>query len=508
MASRIVQNSLLSAVAGGATLMAGFASTILVARLLGVAATGAVAYAIWLATMGVTLLDLGAQATLARYLPELRQRDPVAADDFEASLFRPYLAITLATVAVVGGLAVAFGMSPPGAGGWMSVATVGLLCVSQSLANYGLGTLRGRQAFRTAALTTLVSMAVQLLCVIGGALLFGEIGVLAGYGLGSAPLALRALWLLRRPAARSAGVDRRHLSFAAYTWAGGLASALVWSRSEVFFLQRSWGPEPVALLTAGFTFANLAAQGPMLLTGALLPFFSERVATDRAAVDRAFASGTRVLAFLALPLCFGAAGVMPALIAVVFGPHFAAASLPGSIIVIAAALAAPGAVGTHVMYARDRSDFIFLSNAVGAVLSVLAGIVVIPRYGLLGAACSRAAIQLLLVVWGFSFLRLRLKCPVPVNSLARLTVCAALCAASARLMLNALPGPAALVPAVVAGAAVYFISVRSLGALPEDDLARLLALQDRIPKALRWAPTRLASYLSGGQSPMLSKRHD
>jgi O-antigen/teichoic acid export membrane protein len=43
MASRIVQNSLLSAISGGSTLIAGFASTVIVARLLGTTATGAIA---------------------------------------------------------------------------------------------------------------------------------------------------------------------------------------------------------------------------------------------------------------------------------------------------------------------------------------------------------------------------------------------------------------------------------------------------------------------------------
>jgi O-antigen/teichoic acid export membrane protein len=505
MASRIVQNSLLSAISGASTLLGGFVSTIIVARWLGVAATGGIAYVTWISAMGVTLLDLGAQASLARYLPEVRRGGTAAADAFAAALFRPYLAICCALIAVVGaGAALWGGPLLAGVGRIEGVAAVGGLCLLQTLANFALGELRGQQNFRAAALTTLVSMILQIVFVVGGAVAFGEIGVVLGYGCGSLPLALRALRILgRRRETQVPGLERRHVRFALYSWAGGVASALVWSRSEVFFLQRSWGEHAVALLTAGFTFANLAAQGPLLLTGALLPFFSEKVGVDREGVNRAFASGTRILAFMALPLCFGAAGVMPGLIAITFGPHFADASLPASIIVIATALAAPGAVGTHVMYARDRSDFIFYATSVGAVLSVLAGLLIVPRYGLMGAACSRAVIQVLLVVAGFAFLGGVLKCPAPINHLLRLIVSAAVCGLAARATLDALSGGMALPLAVGVGAVVYFLCVRLLGALPEEDLARLRDLQSRLPKAFRWAPAGLANILSRRAPPSL-----
>lgn len=504
MAGRIVQNSLLSAISGGATLFAGFISTILVARLLGVAATGAIAYATWLSMMGVTLLDLGVQSTLARYLPELRRNGEHSVDAFTTSLLRPYLAISVVVILAAGIVAARYadpvltGVDPR-----IGVTLIGVLCVLQTLANFTFGELRGRQEFRTAAITALFSLALQTILVAIGALAFGEIGVVIGYCCGAAPMALRALRHLgRRPTKARIALDPRYVRFAAFTWAAGLASAFVWSRSEVFFLQRSWGSEAVALLVAGLTFSSLAAQGPMLLTGALLPFFSEKMSIDRDAVNRAFASGTRILAFLALPLCFGAAGVMPGLIALAFGPRFADASLPGAIVVLASALAAPGAVGNHVMYARDRSDYIFYSALAGGLLSILAGLTIIPRYGLMGAACARAAIQVLLVVCGFWYLQVRLKCPVPLNHLLRLAASAAICGLSARATLDALPKSIALVAAIFAGAVVYFLSVRLLGALHEEDIARLRDMQHRLPRPLRWAATYLASFLSRGAAPL------
>jgi hypothetical protein len=114
----------------------------------------------------------------------------------------------------------------------------------------------------------------------------------------------------------------------------------------------------------------------------------------------------------------------------------------------------------------------------------------------MGAACARAAIQLLMVVAGFAFLGVVLKCPPPINHLVRLVVAAALCALAARLTLDALPRALALPAAVAVGAVVYVLAVRLLAALPEDDLARLSELQSRLPRPLRWAPAGLAHLLS------------
>jgi O-antigen/teichoic acid export membrane protein len=508
MAGGIVKNSLLSAVAGAATLLGGLISTIVVARLLGVAATGAIAYATWLATMAVTLLDLGAQATLARFLPELQRQDGERAADLASALFRLYAAVSGVVVLGVGvGVALFSGASIGNMGRVPAIVAIAALCVLQSLANFGLGEVRGRQAFATGARILLVSMLLQISFVTIGAMLFGELGVLFGYICGSAPMATRALRLVARRTRGALALDRRYVRFALFAWAGGIASALVWSRSEVFFLQRSWGPEAVALLVAGLTLANLAAQGPLLLTGALLPFFSSKGDADRAAFDRAFASGTRILAFLALPLCFGAAGVMPGLVHLFFGARFAGASLPGAIIVIAAGLTGPSAVGTHVLYARDRSDFIFLCSLTGAVVSVVAGLTVIPAFGLLGAACSRAVIQVGLAIWGFRFIQSRLGCPVPIAHLWRLVVSAALCSAAAFATLQASPVSIALGPAVLVGAVVYFVCVRWLGALPGEDLQRLAALAELLPAALRWAPTVLTQFLARAPALSLVKPH-
>ena len=70
-AGQFVRNSWFGTIAGASTAFTSFFSSVVIAHILGVASTGIVAYALWLVTVAATVIDLGAQASLARYLPEL-----------------------------------------------------------------------------------------------------------------------------------------------------------------------------------------------------------------------------------------------------------------------------------------------------------------------------------------------------------------------------------------------------------------------------------------------------
>jgi O-antigen/teichoic acid export membrane protein len=133
--------------------------------------------------------------------------------------------------------------------------------------------------------------------------------------------------------------------YALYAWAGALSSAFVWSRAEVFFLNRSAGSAAVGLFSVGVTLANLASQGPMLLTAGLLPYFAQAFGKGALAEMReAYASATRVLAFLVFPACFGMAAVLPTLLPLLYGRPFAGALPAATILVIGAGIGSVASV--------------------------------------------------------------------------------------------------------------------------------------------------------------------
>ncbi|MGY2051388.1 lipopolysaccharide biosynthesis protein [Methylobacterium sp. JK268] len=504
MAGRFARNSVFGTLAGLATALGSFLGMVVVARLLGPDGTGTVAYALWILTLAVTFWDLGIHQSLCRFLPDLTARgEGTEADALAAWLLRP----TLGLAAAGTGLFVLLGSGDPSgapAGGtasagwggtWSAIAAVFLL---QFLASFGIGRLKGLQRFDWAAACTAAGLPLQLAAVALGAWFAGADGAIAGYGAASLlPLAACA-GALRPGAARLDRVLRtRVIRYALYSWGAALTAAIVWSRLEIFFLQRYCGSEAVALFTIGFTFSNLAAQGPVLLTGGLLPYFAENYGQQRRdRIASAYATATRLLAFLLFPACLGLAAILPVLLPLVYGAAYAAAVPVAAILVVGAVAGATGAVGSQMIYAHERSDFIFASGLVGAALTVAAGFLIVPRFGMMGAALARMAIHGVMVGIGAWFITRRFGYPLPLRALGRLLLAALLSAAAAGAVIRAAPVPAALPAAIAAGILAYALAVRLLHALPPDDTARLSALASRLPGRARGPLCNLIGLLS------------
>jgi O-antigen/teichoic acid export membrane protein len=506
--SRFITNSVFGTVAGLGSALTNFCATVIVAHLLGLAATGAVAYAMWIVTLVATFGDFGVNASLSRYLPELLAGgDRQQATSLTGFLLRP---------TVLGSIAAFVGFGLYGAWVWRAGpqfradailwVLIGIACGLQVLSAFTIGYLRGVQRFDRIALMGLISLALQLGGVAGGSVLFGVPGALAGYCAGSLlPAAL--IGFIGRPTPRlDDAIRSRVVRYAFYAWAAALTSSFVWSRIEVFFLQRSAGTAAVGLFTAALTLSNLAGQGPILLTAGLLPYFAGRFGRGALAeVNDAFASATRLLAFVVLPASLGLMAILPVVLPLIYGRAFAAAVAPAVVLAGAAAVGATASVGSNLIYAMDRSDFVFANGIAAALAAIVAGLTVIPAYGVIGAAWARTAIQLSSVAFGFWFIVRRLRCPIPFNELTRLLIAALLCAGAARGCLSLLPPLPALAAAVPAGGIVYLAAVRLLRPLPPRDIDRLRALTGILPPPLR-RPADLALSLIAGSTSAAADR--
>jgi O-antigen/teichoic acid export membrane protein len=69
--SRFVRNSIFGTIGGLVSAAGSFVIGVVLARTLGVGGSGSIAFFLWLATSVALVGDLGATATLTRYLPEL-----------------------------------------------------------------------------------------------------------------------------------------------------------------------------------------------------------------------------------------------------------------------------------------------------------------------------------------------------------------------------------------------------------------------------------------------------
>ena len=485
---QFTHNSVFGTAAGLLTALSSVFASVIIAHALGVAATGVVAFAMWVAMVAAAVVDLGVQASLARYLPELTAAGRADAARWLAGLLWRWLA-GACVIALAGFVAFALwrwqhgSLSATEATMW---GLVGLACVLQALTGFTFGHLRGIQRFDRLALLTVVFLVCQLGGVALGAVYFGATGAVAGYSAGSAVPAALSLRHARPAGTPCSELGTRVRRYALYAWAGALSGTFVWSRAELFFLERSTGSAAVGLFTVAVTLANLASQGPMLLTAGLLPYFAANFGKGAVGeMKAAYAAATRVLAFLVLPTCFGLAALLPVALPLVYGHDFADAVPAATVLVLAAGVGATASVGTTLVMAMDRSDFIFVCGLISAAFAVAAGLTVIPAFGLMGAAWSRAVIQVAAVAMGGGFVFWRLRFPLPLFDLTRLLLAAAICGAVARAVLTLSSGPISLLPAIAAGIVSYAAAVRLLRALHPEDAERLRTLCAVLPARVR-----------------------
>lgn len=482
-ATQFVRNSGYGMVAGLGTAGGNFLTTVILAHVLGVARTGMVSFAMWTVMLCAAVTDLGTQASLARYLPELTA---ASRGDEIGGLIKFLMVRRLApavALAAVGFFFIAARVPQSGIYGAPAIwLLVGLAATLQAVSAFTFNYLRGMQRFDRLAALTIISGGLQLVGVAAGSRWFGIEGAIAGYCVGAIGPAGIALFLVRADARLAAELRRRVSRYALYAWAAGLASTVVWSRFEVFFLERSWGNEAVGLFAVGLTLSNLATHGQMLLRAGLLPYFASSFGRNAVSeIKGAYCTVIRIMAFVMLPASFGLAAVMPAVLPLIYGRAFAQAVPAATLLVVAAAFSAATAAGADVCSGMERSDFIFFSGLACAGISILGGLTVIPFFGVMGAAITRAAMQACAIGLGNWFIMRRLDFPLPLKDLGRLVVAAALCAGAARAVLAGWPGRGALPAAVVAGALVYIGAVRLSGGLPQQDIARLRALGRALP---------------------------
>jgi O-antigen/teichoic acid export membrane protein len=374
---------------------------------------------------------------------------------------------------------------------------VGVSCGAQTLGDIAKGYLRGVHSLDRMARVTALGAAGQLIATCVGSLTLGVDGAMFGYLLGAiirvAPM--RDFWL--EPPELAPDLRGRIFRYAKYQWASEIAALFVFSRVEVFFLQMFWGVTSTGLLTASMLLANLAIQGPMMLTLGLLPHFSEQLARDdREGLQRSYAAATRVLGFLLLPSCFGLAAIMPELLPMMYGDAFEPA-VPSAIVLIVVASLSTGTVGSSVISAMERSDVDFYFGAIGVAISVAGAFFLICPFGVMGAACSRALTQFVVVGLGAWFLGGRSGFQIPFAALSRMASCAIACAGATSVVLAIVPGLAGLLLAVASGAATYITTIRWVEALEPEDIRNLRSIADHLPLPAAPFARRLARLALG-----------
>jgi lipopolysaccharide/colanic/teichoic acid biosynthesis glycosyltransferase len=276
-----------------------------------------------------------------------------------------------------------------------------LFVITGKAAAQGVGDLRGSNV--TIFLEELMFLpAYAVMQVVG---LGGDAAVIGALLLADAATAALA-WgrLLRRGFVRGASAPsfelaRRMYGFGMRGQIGSLIQLLN-LRFNFIFLGALAGPGALGLYAVAAKYAEFLRLVPIAANWVLYPRFARSDAAGAATTSRRMIlRAGAVTATGAVPLALGAVLVIPAL----FGSAFRPAVLPAQILLVGLAAEGVGGVATAFLFGRGRPGLNSLAAGAGVTVTVALDVLLIPRYGAVGAAIASSiaylTTTLCLVLW-------------------------------------------------------------------------------------------------------------
>lgn len=384
-----------------ANLVLSFVLRLIMARTLGRVDYGAIVIGISVLTMGQTVVVLGLHSGVARYLP--RYDDPARRRGVIVSALQVSLplAVGVGVLAVaLAGPAASYVFHDPSVGPVIRV--FGAAIPFAVVVVLFVGTAQGLGRAVPKALNDLSLPLVQIVLV-GGSLLGGlALAWVAGaYVAGYVVLAVGGGYYLLRRTPLGARVDvrpmhRELVAFSVPIMVSSFAVSML-SNVDVFMMGYFASTGDVGIYSAMYSLSNLLSVFLFAVGYVYMPAVSALDADgDRAGIDDVYQAATSLTTTVTLPVLLAILVVPDLIIGLSFGPDF----VPGANALRALALgyAFHAVVGPNMrtLMSIGRARAIMVNNVVAFSANVALNLVLIPRYGFVGAALATTASYVLM----------------------------------------------------------------------------------------------------------------
>jgi len=492
-----LRNTVLGFSSGAAVALAGFIGNAITARLLGPDNLGVLAYVVFCVTITSMFASLGIGIVQQRFIPNLRAEGKNdEADGLIGATTRWSMASTIVCVFLLfaylywPGRDAMVGLSETSQNVVIGVALVWFLF--WRMAEVYQFYLRGEQRFSELARLSAYSAVLKLVVIALGAWLFGIPGALAGYVVGNLLPAARINRLLRVKSWVGAQLRREVTRFALASWVTAVIGGLVFGRTEILFLERFTGIGAVGFFVAAVTVAEMAVQLPPLLLSALLPRFSEQHGLGaQDDMHRLYRTMTALIAMLIVPLCLGLAAVSPVLVPVLFGAEFDDSVPVAAVLLVAAAISSLGVTTLYLLQSIGKTGFLLMSNGIGLIGTIALGFLLVPQFGLMGAAWSRGVVQVSVVLIETWYVTRKLGVSPPYRALGAITLASVAQAAVAYFACQEFGGLVALLIAIPAAIITYLVALRVLAVTRIIDPGLRERLIGKAPQRIRPVVSRI-----------------
>ena len=507
LAVTIAKNSIWLLVDSIAGMAASFFCSIFVARRLGPDFMGQYNYILYFVTVLRMVTEVAIPATVRKFAAEFMGRgDYVALKTFVNRAM--WLQMKLIPVGVAAGLGVVFFSFSHEQ---RPIAVVAVLTIVPGLMlSIPTGALAATENLRFAVSASLAATTVNLtgvtISVIYG---FGLLGLVVSLLTARTVDCVLRFRLYRQQYALLPGsvgkepfdpaLRRRMTQFAGLQLVLTILYALLFDRVEVFFLKSMAPSAEIAFFSITFTLVQYMLLFPGNLAGSASASMMVQQGRSQDEAARTAATTTWFMVLLAAPELFGVAALSSPLLRLMYGAKY----LPAIPVLTALSLFGMGLAlsqpAQYLLMAAERQIFYIVWLVLAAGIDVLGNVLLIPRYGALGAACAKGASQLFAAAGFLTYMVVSFKVALPLGRIAKLISACTVMFIGVRMATRTMPPLLALLVGVPVGVVIFVVLTRLLRCLDKADQYRLRQLERLIPGPLRAPYVRLVGFLAPTQ---------
>jgi len=168
-------------------------------------------------------------------------------------------------------------------------------------------------------------------------------------------------------------------------------------RADVFIIQATRGDHALGVYDAAYKFINTVLLVPTYFTLAVFPILSRYATSDQTRLIDSYRLAIKFMLIIAWPMTLGTVALAPLLIDILGGAEF----LPDSasalrVLIWFLPLSYVNGVTQYVLIAVDRQRSITGAFAAAVVFNLGANLLLVPRYGIYGAAAVTVATEVVI----------------------------------------------------------------------------------------------------------------
>ena len=404
----------------------GIVMSVVLARGLGPTQMGEFSYVLWATRTMAAVATLGFAIGTVRYTASAIARDDRAlAWGIVHHLKRRQIAVATLVVGLT--LPFVFVFAPESMRWPFVVMALGLFPITME--HIYSHALYGANRYDLTAQTSTVKMTLQLVAAIASlALGFGMVGLAIGIVGGSVVSTLiqarRAQSIYPANGAPVPDVVRRELrGFLVPLSVVVVLDALVWDRSEVFFLRFWMDPREIAFYSLAFGLATKAMIVPEITTGPLLPTFS--ALHGRGAIEefrQVYRVALRNVVLVGVPISAVLAAIGPGLVTFLYGDEYRPVATLLGVMVVIATFVSTRKVAWMALRGLGDQRCMVPASGIAALLNIGAAILFIPTFHTWGAVLASTLGRVFATVTAFVVLARGHGCRPPMWDFARISV--------------------------------------------------------------------------------------